>query len=107
MRTNLGRLTVTDNAGSTATSSLTISVADTAAPAVAITGAVFTPAVSDNVGVVRVQWLFDGAPAATATAAPFSFALNLTPGPGALTLVARAFDAAGNATDSAPVVIQP
>ena len=100
-------LTVTDNAGSTATSSLTISVADTAVPAIAITGAVFTPAVSDNVGVVKVEWRFDGALVATATAAPFSYALNLTPGAGPHTLVARAFDAAGNTTDSAPITIQP
>jgi hypothetical protein len=103
----VARLTVTDNAGSTATSSLTISVADTVAPAIAITGAVFTPAVSDNVGVVKVEWRFDGAVVATATAAPFSYALNLTPGAGSHTLVARAFDAAGNTTDSAPIAIQP
>ena len=67
----------------------------------------FTPAVSDNVGVVKLQWLFDGALVATATAAPFSSALDLTPGDGAHTLVARAFDAAGNTTDSAPIAIQP
>ncbi|HEX8110912.1 MAG TPA: PKD domain-containing protein [Kofleriaceae bacterium] len=100
-------LTVTDDAGSTATSSVTISVADTIAPAVAITGAVFTPTVSDNVGVVKVEWRFDGGLAATATAAPFSYTLNLTPGAGPHTLVARAFDAAGNTTDSAPITIQP
>ncbi|HEX3482031.1 MAG TPA: PKD domain-containing protein [Kofleriaceae bacterium] len=100
-------LTVTDDAGSTATSALTISVADTVAPAIAITGAVFTPAVSDNVGVVKVEWRFDGALVATATAAPFSYALDLTPGAGPHTLVARAFDAAGNTTDSAPIAIQP
>jgi PKD repeat protein len=103
----VAKLTVTDNAGSTATTSLTISVADTTAPTIAITGAVFTPTVSDNVGVVKVEWRFDGGLAATATAAPFSYTLNLTPGAGPHTLVARAFDAAGNTTDSAPITIQP
>ncbi len=104
--TFVATLTVTDNAGSTASATVTISIADTKAPAIAITGAVFTPTVSDNVGVVKVEWRFDGALAATATAPPFSFALNLTPGPGSHTLVARAFDAAGNTTDSAPITIQ-
>jgi hypothetical protein len=103
----VARLTVTDNAGATASATLTISVADTAAPAIAITSAVFTPTVSDNVGVVKVEWRFDGVLAATATAPPFSFALNLTPGPRPHALVARAFDAAGNATDSAPISLQP
>jgi PKD repeat protein len=102
----VARLTVTDNAGSTATATVTISVADTTAPAVAITGSVFTPTVSDNVGVVRVEWYFDGALSATTTTAPFSYTLNLTPVAGSHTLVARAFDAAGNHTDSAAVTIQ-
>ena len=85
---------------------MTIAVADTTAPSVAITGSVFTPTVSDNVGVVKVEWYFDGGLSATATAAPFSYSLNLTPVAGAHTLMARAFDAAGNRTDSAPVTIQ-
>ena len=102
----VARLTVTDDAGSTAAATVTISVADTTAPAIAITGAVFTPSASDNVGVVKVEWYFDGALAATATAAPFGYTLNLTPAAGPHTLVARAFDAAGNTADSAPIAIQ-
>jgi len=62
--------------------------------------------VSDNVGVVRGEWYFDGGLSATTTTAPFSYALNLTPVAGAHTLIARAFDAAGNRTDSAPLTIQ-
>jgi hypothetical protein len=106
-RRECSKLTVTDDAGSTATSAVTIAVADTTAPAIALTRAVFTPTASDNVGVVRVQWYFDGGLAATATAAPFPFTLDLAPGPGPHTLVARAFDAAGNTTDSAPISIGP
>ena len=33
----------------------------------------------DNVGVVRVEWYFDGGLSATTTTAPFSYTLNLTP----------------------------
>ena len=102
----VAKLTVTDDAGSTAAATVTISVADTTAPAIAITGAMFTPGASDNVGVVKVEWYFDGALAATATAAPFGYALDLTPLAGPHTLVARAFDAAGNTADSEPIFIQ-
>lgn len=100
------RLTVTDNAGSSATATIAIAIADTTAPAVAITGSVFTPTVSDNVAVTRVEWYFDGGLSATATAPPFSYTLNLTPVAGAHSLVARAFDAAGNHTDSPAITIQ-
>lgn len=78
---------------------------DTTAPVVAITGSVFTPTVSDNIGVVKVEWYFDGALSATATAAPFSYTLNLSPAAGSHVLTAKAFDAAGNARTSAPVTI--
>ncbi|HEU4730362.1 MAG TPA: PKD domain-containing protein [Kofleriaceae bacterium] len=104
--TFIARLTVTDNAGSTASATLPITIADSTPPTIAITSGVFTPALSDNIGVVKVEWYFDGALSATATAAPFGYTLNLTPVAGAHTLVARAFDAAGNTTDSAPVTIQ-
>jgi hypothetical protein len=100
------RLTVTDNAGSSASATVAIAITDNQAPAVAITGSVFTPTVSDNVAVTRVEWYFDGGLSATATTAPFSYTLNLTPVSGAHTLIARAFDAAGNAADSPPITIQ-
>jgi hypothetical protein len=101
----VARLTVTDNAGSSASATVTISVADRASPAVAITGAVFTPTASDNVGVVRVEWYLDGSLAATTSTPPFGFALALPLAAGSHDLVARAFDAAGNTTDSAPIAI--
>ena len=100
------RLTVTDNSGSVGTASVAISIADVTAPTVSISSAVFTPTVSDNVGVVRVEWYFDGALSATTNTAPFSYTLNLTPVAGAHTLVARAFDAAGNHTDSPALTLQ-
>ena len=42
----------------------------------------------------------------TTTIAPYSYTLNLTPVPGAHTLLARAFDAAGNSTDSPTITLQ-
>jgi chitodextrinase len=100
------RLTVTDNSGNTGTTTVTITVADTIAPSVAISSGVFTPTVSDNVSVVKVEWYFDGALSATITTAPFSFSLNLTPVAGAHTLVARAYDAAGNFRSSPALTVQ-
>lgn len=104
--TFIARLTVTDNSGNTGSATVTVAVADATAPTVAITNSVFTPTVSDNIGVVKVEWYFDGGLSATTTVAPFSYSLNLTPVAGPHTLIARAFDAAGNRTDSAPVIIQ-
>lgn len=104
--TFVARLTVTDNSGATGTASVTIAVADATPPTIAITGAVFTPAASDNIGVVKVEWYFDGGLSATTTTPPFSYSLNLTPVAGPHTLVARAFDAAGNTRDSAPLTLE-
>jgi PKD repeat protein len=104
--TFVATLTVTDNAGSTAATTIGITVADTTPPSIAIASGVFTPSVGDNVGVVRVEWSFDGALSATTTTPPFSYTLNLTPLAGPHTISARAFDAAGNATDAAAIVVQ-
>ncbi len=59
---------------------------------------------SDNVGVARVEFLVDGALVATDVSLPFQTTLDVTPlNNGTHKLVARAFDTAGNKTDSAPV----
>ena len=73
-------------------------------PTIAIGGAVFTPNVS--AGVVKVAWYLDGALSVTTTTSPFSYSLNLAPVTGAHALSARAYDAAGNVTTSAAVIIQ-
>jgi hypothetical protein len=101
--TFVARLTVTDNTGATGTATATITVIDTTPPTIAFGSAVFTPTVSSD--VVRVEWYFDGALAATTTTPPFTYTLNLTPIAGSHTLTPRAFDAAGNATDAAPVML--
>jgi hypothetical protein len=60
---------------------------------------------SDNVGVAGVQFLLDGAPLGSeVTSAPYSITWNTQgTGNGTRTLTARARDAAGNQTTSAPV----
>src|SRR2546426_5208449 len=90
---------------------------DTTPPMVSITSpapaAVFpstlpvTASASDNVGVVGVQFLLDGATVgAKATAAPYSAPWDTTTASrGSHTLTAVARDAAGNHTTSAPVSV--
>ncbi|HYM39723.1 MAG TPA: carboxypeptidase regulatory-like domain-containing protein [Thermoplasmata archaeon] len=108
---NAGRftvtLTVTDTGGNTGSATMTVTVRDTTPPTVAfvlpaakanVSGTITLEATaSDNVGVVRVEFLVDGVPVANVTSAPFTFPLN-TAGVtnGAHTLTAVAFDAAGN-----------
>jgi lysyl endopeptidase len=61
---------------------------------------------SDNVGVTQVQFLVDGAIAATDTTAPYSFSWNTTGlANGSHTLRSRAFDAATNSGTSATVTV--
>jgi len=62
---------------------------------------------SDNVGVVSVQFLLDGAAlGAPVTSAPYAITLDSTTAAnGTHTLEARAVDAAGNATTSSPVTV--
>jgi hypothetical protein len=112
-----------DIAGNTATSiGVSVDVGnDPTAPAVAITaprdGATVTGSkvtvsanATDNVGVVGVQFLLDGAPlGAEVTTAPYTTRWNSNSGGkggtnlGPHSLSARARDAAGNVTTSAPV----
>lgn len=100
-------LTVRDAASNVASDPVTVTVLDTMAPTVAITspaesanvsGSVtITTTVSDNVGVVRVEFFADGVSLGSVTAAPFRKALNTaTLTNGAHVLTAVAYDAAGN-----------
>jgi len=61
---------------------------------------------SDNVGVARVELYLNNTLFATDTTAPYGFSVDtLAMADGSLTLMARAFDAAGNATSSANVAL--
>src|SRR5947208_658676 len=108
-----------DAAGNRTTSAaVTVTVFnDTTPPTVSITSPVsgatvggttsVTANASDNVGVVGVQFLFDGANlGAEDTTAPYSVSWNTTTASnGSHTLTAVARDAAGNRTTSAPVTV--
>ena len=109
-----------DAAGNQATSTaVTVSnvVGDTTPPTVSIaspangvkvSGTVTVSAnATDNVGVVGVQFLLDGAPLGSEdTAAPYSISWDTAgTGNGAHTLTARARDAAGNQTTSSAVKV--
>lgn len=61
---------------------------------------------SDNVGVVRVELKVNGTIVAVDSAAPFSFAWDSTGSPnGMASLIATAYDAAGNAGASTPLSV--
>ena len=91
--------------------------ADTTAPTVALTGpadgasvsgtVTITATASDNVGVAGVQFLVNGDPlGAEDTSSPYSTSVVTTPAQnGTYTLTARARDAAGNITTSAPITV--
>jgi poly(hydroxyalkanoate) depolymerase family esterase len=65
-----------------------------------------TATASDDVGVTRVDVLVDGAVAGSDATAPYAVAIDTTAlAGGSHTLVARAFDAAGNAGSSAPIAV--
>ncbi|MBL8955182.1 MAG: carboxypeptidase regulatory-like domain-containing protein [Myxococcaceae bacterium] len=111
-----GPFTVTvTTAGLTGTATFTVSSApDVTAPGVSITAPLadarpmgaFSVVVmaSDDVGVAAVGLTLDGTALVEKSAPPFTWPLDTaTLANGAHVLVARARDAAGNATDSAPV----
>ena len=62
---------------------------------------------SDNVGVSQVVFYDGGSVIGTATSAPYSVSWNLIgAAKGTHTLTARAYDAAGNVTTSAPISVK-
>jgi poly(hydroxyalkanoate) depolymerase family esterase len=95
---------------------LDTSNADTTAPTVSLTapspgasvsGQVrLTANAADNVGVTQVQFLVDGTPVGTDTTTPYEATWNsAAASSGTHTLVARAFDAAGNSTASSAITV--
>ncbi|NWJ41139.1 MAG: M4 family metallopeptidase [Geothrix sp.] len=98
------------NVGTSAAVPFTISNADTTAPTVTatVTGTgtsrTFTATATDNVGVSRVEYYVDGALKGSATASPYTVSFDgTTVANGSHSLVAKAYDAAGNVGTSAAV----
>ncbi len=107
-----------DAAGNTTNTSVTVTVPDSTAPTVSITspanGATVSGTValaataSDNVGVSRVEFRVDGTLLVSDTSAPYSTTWNAAgAAPGTHTIQARAYDAAGNTTNSSVTVTVP
>lgn len=94
----------------------TVSVTDTASPTTAVSSpsggssasglVTVNVSASDNVGVNKVDLLVNGAVVATDVATPYAFTWDSTKvANGTATLVAKAYDAAGNVGQSAPVSV--
>jgi thermitase len=101
---------------SMALSSTSTAPGDSQAPTVAITSPTSGAAVSgiapinlsasDNVGVTRVELMVNGSVVATDSSAPYGFSWDSTKvGNGTATLMARAYDAAGNVGSSPSVSV--
>ena len=106
----------TDGAGKTATSApVPVTVLDTTPPTVSLASLassvsgtqILTANASDTQsGIASVQFLVDGQPLATVTAAPYTFSWNTTSvSPIQHTLTAIATDGAGKTATSAPVPV--
>ena len=104
------------NAAAAVAAAAATTVADTTAPSVSIASPAGGASVSgtalvdvnatDNVGVARVELRVNGSTVATDTSAPFQFALDTTKlANGSASLVAYAFDAAGNSKASTAVSV--
>ncbi len=104
------------NAAAAVQAALGTATADTTAPAVSIAAPLGGATVSgltnvdvsasDNVGVARVELRVNGSLLATDTAAPYGFTWDTSKvANGSASLVATAYDAAGNAKASSPVSV--
>ncbi|MCA9840213.1 MAG: beta-propeller fold lactonase family protein, partial [Trueperaceae bacterium] len=82
----------------------TVSLATSAATVSDAGSITLTATASDDVGVARVEFFKNGTFIGQAFAAPFSFQAFLTQSDnGSLSFTAKAFDAAGNSSESSPV----
>lgn len=109
-------VTAYNSAGTESTYSNIVNVAEGIAPTVSITapaanstatGTVsVTASATDNVGVSKVEYYVNGALALSDTTTPYVYSWNTTAlANGSYTLMAKAYDAAGNVGQSANVVV--
>ena len=104
------------NVGQAGNVVVTVNNPDTTAPTVSVTApannatvsgtATVTATASDNIGVTKVEFYLNGVLKATDTAGPYSYAWDTrTAANGSYTLIARAYDAAGNVGQTGNVVV--
>ncbi len=103
------------NAAAAVSAAAAATVTDTQAPTVAITAPTASASVSglttvsvnatDNVGVSRVELLVNGGLVASDTTMPFQFTWDSSVASGMASLVAKAYDAAGNSQSSTAVAV--
>ncbi|BCS54949.1 DUF4082 domain-containing protein [Geobacter sp. SVR] len=115
-RTYYFAVTAYDASGTESAYSNIVSVAEATAPSVSITAPANSAVIagttsvtlnaSDNVGVSKVELYVDGVLNGTDTATPYLFSLNtLQMAVGQHTLLAKAYDAAGNVGQSSSVTV--
>jgi len=109
-------ITAYNSTGTESLYSNIVSVAEAAAPTVSITSPAANSTISgtvsvnasatDNVGVTKVEYYLNGTLKATDTATPYVYSLNTTSlASGTYTLMAKAYDAAGNVGQSSNVSV--
>lgn len=109
-------ITAYNSTGTESLYSNIVSVAEAAAPTVSITSPAANSTISgtvsvnasatDNVGVTKVEYYLNGTLKATDTASPYVYSLNTTSlASGTYTLMAKAYDAAGNVGQSSNVSV--
>ncbi|MHB8121136.1 MAG: Ig-like domain-containing protein, partial [Desulfuromonadaceae bacterium] len=110
-------ITAYNSTGTESLYSNIVSVAEATAPTVSITSPLANATISgtvsvnatatDNVGVTKVEYYLDGTLKATDTASPYVYSLNTTSlASGTYTLMAKAYDAAGNVGQSSAVSVK-
>ena len=113
------RATARDEAGNSKSHSISVNVqnttSDTTLPSVSLTSpasgatvsgsTAIAASASDNVGVAKVEFYFDGALRARETTSPYSYSWNTTTSSnGSHTVMARAYDAANNSRSASRTV---
>jgi len=97
---------VTVNIGASDTTPPTVSLSSSSTNVTMASSITLTATASDNVGISYVDFLRNGSFFATDNTSPYTATVALTSSDnGTLSFVARAYDAAGNATSSSPVAV--
>lgn len=104
VKTSVARSVIVKNSVTTDTTAPTVSISSPAAGSTVKGTLNFAVSATDNVGVKKVEYYFNGGLGNTITAAPFSYSVPTTVAlNGSYTMYAKAYDAAGNVKQSATI----